>query len=400
MKLRTLSTRLFALLACFSLVLTSMPAALPALVAQEESPAQPASADDAAQTNAITGKVSLSGGSGLAGVTITATYLQPEGKPQIILLPGIMGTFLRNNASNNTGCNPTGRVWANFQRYVFGSQPIGPLLLNSSGQPIVSSCSIQVDGLFNILNFSAPYKNFQDRVNGSSEYDLLSYPGYDWRLDLESEAGRLDTWITQNADASRPVWLVGHSMGGLLARAYVSTPARADKIAGVVTVGTPYLGAPTFYERATGGIIGNPGMDDRLKDDDVRALIRHAPGPVQLMPSSRWFSNPGGNGPAYIMLNGVPLNDSQTTNLLTERNIVGANALEKALAYHNNYGTFQDNFYAPGNTQSSIRRSTTRLFSTRYRTLESRLRSRVLAMELFRLKAPRCCDCLPAPAQA
>jgi len=43
--------------------------------------------------------------------------------------------------------------------------------------------------------------------------------------------------------------LVGHSMGGLLARAYVRTPANAGRVRDVVMIGTPNLGsARTFME--------------------------------------------------------------------------------------------------------------------------------------------------------
>ena len=40
------------------------------------------------------------------------------------------------------------------------------------------------------------------------------------------------------------VAIVAHSMGGLVTRAYTHDPARANRVARAVTVGTPYNGAP------------------------------------------------------------------------------------------------------------------------------------------------------------
>ena len=64
-------------------------------------------------------------------------------------------------------------------------------------------------------------------------FQVLEYKGYDWRLDLQDAVGKLDAYIDANVGSGGKVYLVAHSMGGLLARAYVADATRAAKIAHV-----------------------------------------------------------------------------------------------------------------------------------------------------------------------
>lgn len=78
------------------------------------------------------------------------------------------------------------------------------------------------------------------------------YPfAYDWRANMEDTASKLATFL-DTAAASAPnveLHLVGHSMGGLLARYYLESGkfenhAAMSKVATLITFGTPHNGAP------------------------------------------------------------------------------------------------------------------------------------------------------------
>jgi len=335
---------LHVLLLAFVLLFSSIPAAAPVLHAQEGEPVAPA---EGAQIGSLSGKVTHNG-AGLKDVTVTATMVTPTGKPQIILVPGVLGTVLTNFAAANTGCNPTGAIWiraANLDNL----RRMGPLNLQSDGvTSVVSSCDIRPDGLVKVGlwgMFEDPYSAFIQAAKSGNKYDVLDYPGYDWRLDLRSQADALDTWINNNADLSRPIHLVTHSMGGLVVRAFVSNQQRANRITSVISVAPPYLGAPLFFDRTVAGHTGS-SADKYTINEQIKRLILYSPGILQLMPSLAWFTNGGG---AFFDYNGSLKSTYQDSiDFLVDRGHIGQEVSVKAREFHESLDGFQSNFYATG----------------------------------------------------
>lgn len=85
--------------------------------------------------------------------------------------------------------------------------------------------------------------------------NLYVFP-YDWRKPLSVLAERLKTYIDTNISAGERVNLVGHSMGGLVARAYTQTYG-ASKINKIVTVGSPNKGVTETYGVWEGATVWN-----------------------------------------------------------------------------------------------------------------------------------------------
>ncbi len=308
-----------------------------------------AAADSLDTLYSISGHVVDGSGNGVAEVTVTAT--SADVKYPIVFLPGVMGTLLRNDVKSGGGCdaNRGGRIWIEWGK--LGA--LQPLYLNDQGDGPADGCDvIQPDGRMNVRfaipNYPdqdvKPYEQFIEQATLAG-YPVLNYPGYDWRLSLTDAVVKLDTFIDANAGMGGKVFLVAHSMGGLLARAYVADATRANKIAGVVTVGTPYLGAPQLAHAVASGKPGTP-VDFKLNPDQIKNLSRSAPGIQQLLPSAAYFT--GLTEGYYQSVTGATLDYTNTVDYFVQQNYVRSNVLSMANAFHAGLDGFNKNFYAQG----------------------------------------------------
>jgi hypothetical protein len=130
---------------------------------------------------------------------------------------------------------------------------------------------------------------------------VYAYP-YDWRRSVYDAVDGLDKVVDQarsDTGANRVV-VMAHSMGGLVTRAYVDGTAHADKVTRVLTLGTPYWGAPKSHFALLGGYTDTnnasstwTGLDLVTDSQDLEALARTAAGLYWLYPSARlgpWLS--------------------------------------------------------------------------------------------------------------
>jgi pimeloyl-ACP methyl ester carboxylesterase len=204
------------------------------------------------------------------------------GRGNVVLLHGIMG-------SNLAEVDPGGDadiIWVNFFRLALGRFSRLPLADDAAS-----------------LNAIVPagfYKPFYSKQVQSlrASWNVAEF-AYDWRLPVEKAADDLATLIDRSFGASAPVHLVAHSMGGLVARAFILRhpqrwqsmwdAASAGRLGGrLVMLGTPNAGSfaiPQLYF----------GMNDILKmialvdvphslDELVRVAATFA-GPWQMLPS-------------------------------------------------------------------------------------------------------------------
>lgn len=100
-----------------------------------------------------------------------------------------------------------------------------------------------------------------DETNGN-----LKVLFYDWRQPMTTNVGLVRDSIQKlkaQTGAAR-VEVVGHSMGGLLGRAYVQNDSCADDVAHLITLGSPHRGAARAYPSWEGGIVYEGGWLGRL----------------------------------------------------------------------------------------------------------------------------------------
>mgnify|MGYP000035337546 CR=1 FL=1 len=85
---------------------------------------------------------------------------------------------------------------------------------------------------------------------------------YDWRKPLNNLASQLNNYLENTVLANKPlgtkVNLIGHSLGGLVARTYGQNFG-LEKVSQIITSGSPHQGAIPAYLAWAGAKIGDPG---------------------------------------------------------------------------------------------------------------------------------------------
>lgn len=95
---------------------------------------------------------------------------------------------------------------------------------------------------------------------------------YDWRQPIVSQASRLRETIESLTATNEKVHVVGHSMGGLLGRAYLESSGNQNRISKLLTVGTPHAGTPLAYPAWSGGEIWDDNFILKLA---MTILVKH-----------------------------------------------------------------------------------------------------------------------------
>lgn len=230
----------------------------------------------------------------------------------IIFIPGLMGSRLYNTVDNQSQ-----EVWANLDLItpqLANPHPLMVLELASDGiSPARPDPAYSIftkpgsDGVLTRLVGDVSIKHVDEdiydtifqhfKAKGYTEnIDLWFYP-YDWRKDLRTSAGGLDTLI-QNVllqTGSQQVYIVSHSLGGLVTRQYIADPQRAAKVKRAVILGTPFLGTPkAFFVLQEGDCIQRFAFLCFPKKQVIKALAPNYPAFYEIMPSQAYFTVKGG----------------------------------------------------------------------------------------------------------
>lgn len=195
-------------------------------------------------------------------------------REDVILLPGIMGSFL----SSIRGV--TNLLWINPLLFLQGNARY--LRLNDAGDddedPRVETVPVGLEKL--------TYLKISLALNRQT--NLHEFP-YDWRRPIEYNADllhdRIERWAA--GDPDRQFSLVAHSMGGLVSRTYFARhPASAEKrIKRLIVHGTPHYGAANAVETLVNGN-GMMATADRLNQaNEMRQLVYCLPSVYQLLPA-------------------------------------------------------------------------------------------------------------------
>lgn len=204
-------------------------------------------------------------------------------RPAVVLLPGIMGSLLASIRG------VTQLVWINPLLFLKGESSY--VELDDEGRadrrPEVEIAPVALERLC-----YAKIGIFLRR-----HVELYEFP-YDWRRPVETNGDLLCACIERWADGNpdKRFTLLGHSMGGLVSRAYLARRRQAAerRVQRVIMLGTPHFGAATAVENL---LYGNSMMalvaKLNAKNAPRRLLVNLPsaysllPAPPELFPSTR-----------------------------------------------------------------------------------------------------------------
>jgi pimeloyl-ACP methyl ester carboxylesterase len=192
----------------------------------------------------------------------------------VVLLPGLMGSLL----SSIRGINKL--LWLNPTLILQGQTDY--LALNHDGtgdsHPLIDSVPSGIERI-HYLKIAMALR---------SECLLFEFP-YDWRLRIEHNGDLLARYLERwsDGDPDMQFTLVGHSMGGLVSRAYIARHPEAAKrrIRRVIMHGTPHFGAAGAVADL---MQGNSLMKISKKingNNDMQKLVLTLPSAYQLLPA-------------------------------------------------------------------------------------------------------------------
>jgi hypothetical protein len=210
-------------------------------------------------------------------------------KDVIVLLPGILGSALERGGKS---------VWdvsaGAISRALFSlGGSVDELALSSDASTgdgvtatrLLSDAHIvpffwKIDGYAELSQF------IQSKLGVTPGEDFFEFP-YDWRLDNRISAQRLASaalnWLEErrrrHSDAR--LVLIGHSMGGLVARYFLEVLKGWRHTRMLITLGTPYRGSVKALAFLTNGLRKNVGP---LRLIDLTRLVQSLPSVHQLLP--------------------------------------------------------------------------------------------------------------------
>jgi pimeloyl-ACP methyl ester carboxylesterase len=206
-------------------------------------------------------------------------------RKSVILLPGIMGSLLSSIRGVTT------LLWINPALFLKGNSSY--LELNQDGtrdrHPEIEAVATALERM--------TYAKIALALR--RQVDVYEFP-YDWRRPIETNGDRLHEYIERLADGdpNRRFTLVGHSMGGLVSRAYLArhTQAAEGRIERLIMHGTPHFGAAAAVENlvhgnrmmALAGKLNSKNAPDRLLLN-MPSVYQLLPAPEDLFPAGRHY---------------------------------------------------------------------------------------------------------------
>jgi len=242
----------------------------------------------------------------------------------VVCIPGITGSVLRKDDKDVWNISG-GAVW-NALRSLGGS--LADMKLEDDPVDVddidgIKATSVIRDvhlipGLWKIDGYTKLVKHIEATFDVTRGKNLFEFP-YDWRRDnrvaarqlSEKATGWLKAWRQSSGADDAKLIIVGHSMGGLVARYYIECLEGWKDTRRLVTFGTPYGGS--MY--ALGTLVNGK----KIKFFDLTDLARSLTALYQLLPVYKCYD--GGDGTL------VRVTEAQITHL-------DAAKTKKAIGFH------------------------------------------------------------------
>ncbi|MDF0667789.1 MAG: hypothetical protein P0119_17200 [Nitrospira sp.] len=207
----------------------------------------------------------------------------------IVLLPGIMGSALAKGGHPVWDLSPGAIGRAVFS--LGSSIDILKLTSDASTGDGVTATRVLPDAhivpfWWKIDGYADVVKFIRSKFDVAPGENFVEFP-YDWRLDnsisaqrlAEVAMNRLESWRTLHPSAQ--LILIGHSMGGLVARYFLEVLGGWRHTKMLVTLGTPHRGSVKALDFLANGLRKKIGPVTLI---ELTALIQSFPSAYQLLP--------------------------------------------------------------------------------------------------------------------
>jgi len=211
----------------------------------------------------------------------------------IVLLPGILGSVLTCDGKDVWAPSPgaIGRALWSLGRSVRALRlENDPWEEDDLGDGVTATRLMPdvhiVPGLWGIDGYTDIARFIKDRFDVVAGQTFVEFP-YDWRRDNRAAARQLKRVVEEKLHAQRQhnadakLILVGHSMGGLVARYYLECLDGWRDTRRLITFGTPYRGSLNAVDFLANGFVKKIGP---LKVADLTDLLRSLTSVYQLLP--------------------------------------------------------------------------------------------------------------------
>ncbi|MBU6390107.1 hypothetical protein KGQ31_01005 [Patescibacteria group bacterium] len=239
-------------------------------------------------------------------VTCTFTSARaapPPAKNPVIIVPGIMGSYLYKDYDDK------GEIW-----------PAVDTMAWSLSDGYLDDLALQIDGTENpekpmalggivrsvtghLLGIGQTSHIFDGLISeleadGYSEGETLFVFPYDWRKGSAENAGLLKNKIDAITASSTTgkVDIIAHSMGGLVTKEYIAENG-GDAIGRAIFIGVPELGAPLAFKALMYG--DDMGVNTLfhtisvLNSNRVKSITQNMPSVFELLPSQKYVDTLG-----------------------------------------------------------------------------------------------------------
>ena len=275
---------------------------------------------------------------------VLAFAITQPAKTPLILIPGIGGSELKTSEETfwvdqddghggkfNHAYSKDEKVWVNEDEATNPGEDDYFDVLRMKTDGVSSEANLGLTG-----NLYARFYQQEIDFFLNNDYrlnqDLFIFP-YDWRKDIAETTTLLNTKIQEikQITGADKVDLITHSMGGLIARSYISNSNQANNVRKLFTLGAPHLGSTEYLKTIDYGsclFLKLGPLCLTIAPTEVKDVSQNLISGYQLSPSQVYFSLYSGEDNLHplpfrddrdVDNNGVtgPLNYNQIKSLLT-----------------------------------------------------------------------------------
>jgi hypothetical protein len=232
-------------------------------------------------------------------IVCTFTNIDKNQKTPVLLIPGVLGTNLKEDDN---------LLWANTKMTISSDNFMDPLAFKENLNPLYSNVyPTEVLSKISFLKLGLDYSDGLIRTFVTQGYtegaDLFTFP-YDWRygasgkdedgnfVNLKALEGQINYIINQTdaGKATGKVDIVAHSTGGLLVKQYIMVHQNDNHIGKLVLAGVPNLGAPKAYKAL---LIGENFDIPGLSTEEMKKIAQNMPVVYDLAPDRQYVDKVG-----------------------------------------------------------------------------------------------------------